>query len=353
MTFFKSQAHRIYVNLAQRRGEGVAKILSLFRFIDIWRAALKVVQAQLVKGKGTHLAGIGLFTFDVNGNPAFFPDPHVMRTFHLEPSRKPLKGTAQNKGIQFTSVDKAARKGAARRDVESVLSAVASTVVWALEHKVPSIMVQLGTLGDFVVGEGPGGDGPGAARLVGVRFDADFVKSITQTQHARAPPSLGLQLDRRRIKAETHGRLASIAGQHSLAMLRGGAPSPSSSDPRAAAARAGLGSRDGGGAGSGAIDARSAQLWLRTRLLARHGECVTRHLTHPQTNETCLLSSTTPSVRWVRDRARHTNPTPPIWNATDTRCATAGAFSRSWTTRTTARSRGRRWWRCSAAWASP
>ena len=78
---FFQESHKLYQVAAARRGDDSTRILSLIRSIDIWRSVCKVISQQIMRGRGTKIDGVGLFSLDVNNNPAFFPDPLFKRIY--------------------------------------------------------------------------------------------------------------------------------------------------------------------------------------------------------------------------------------------------------------------------------
>ena len=252
--------HRLYVERCRRARPPVKTkdILSLYSMIDIWRSVCKTIQWQMSRGKGTKIDGVGIFTLDVTGHPCFFPDPMFRRNYGLQPARQPIKGSTLNVPVQFTSVDKATKGGAPRDIVENVLAAIPNAIRWALDHDVPSLMLQVGNVGEFVIGDGPTGDSGESERLVGVRFNAEFVSQIHNSLSVKAPSGLGAQIEKRRRKREAESK------RQSQGMgLNGAAGGRRGGDARAVAASA----TDGvdGGKGQRAIEL------MRRKLFDRHG----------------------------------------------------------------------------------
>jgi hypothetical protein len=168
------ECHRLFKTTAIRQsGNPDIKVLSLFQMIDIWRSVCKVAEDQLCKGRGIKLEGFGTLTLDAKLSPAFFPEMFFEKTHGLPCNTRPMKGSTINQSLPYCSVDKATKGGALRDNVEKVMAAMASGVRWALDFDVPSLMLQLGGIGDFVVGEGPDGK-----RQVGVRFSGEFLAML-------------------------------------------------------------------------------------------------------------------------------------------------------------------------------
>ena len=145
--------------------------------------------------------------------------------YGLQPARKPIKGSTLNVPVQFTSVDKVTKGGARRDDVEEVLAAIPNAIRWALDHDVPSLMLQVGNVGEFVIGEGPAGDSGEAEHLVGVRFHSTFISEIHNSLSVKEPTGLAAQIEKRRRKREAESKRRSQGmGLGQGAGGRGGAP---------------------------------------------------------------------------------------------------------------------------------
>ena len=219
----------------------------------IWRSVGKMIRQQLARGKGTRVEGLGTFTLCVKGSPAFFPDPLFAKIYGLRPHRKPIKGSTLNSSVQFCLVDKLTRGGAPRDDVEQVLAAVPHTIRWALDHEVSSIMLQVGPVGDFVIGPGPGGgssssssassspdgkENKSRSEVVGVRFDAQFLDYIRHSMATKAPTGLGAQIDKRRRReaAESRRTVGGVTLDAAAGRAKGNATASSSSSAMSSSA---------------------------------------------------------------------------------------------------------------------
>ena len=251
------QCHRLYVEKCRRAKPPVKEknIINIYRMIDIWRSICKTIQSHLMRGKGTKIDGIGIFTLDVSGDPCFFPDPIFRRVYGLQPHRKPIKGSTLNVTVQFTSVDKITKGGAPRDEVEQVLAAIPYAIRWALDHSVSSLMLQVGNVGEFVIGEGPPGDSGELDMLIGVRLNADFVNELKTSNAVKLPSGLGGQIEKRRRKREADMKHNNLG----LGLDKRPGTRRQGQDPRSLAASA------TSGAGDQAIEL------MRKRLFGRHG----------------------------------------------------------------------------------
>jgi hypothetical protein len=233
-----------------------SQIISLFRMVDIWRAICKVIHIQLCKGKGTRVDGMGIFTLDINQDPAFFPDHMFHKCYNIIPNKNPIKSTNLIQAIQFVHVAKVTKGGATRDEIEKVLEIIALGIRYALDRDVPSFMLQVGHIGEFVIGEGADGKG----LFVGVRFDKDFLAAVKDSQTSKPQPSLGLQMEKRRRKIETQNKFEK-SNLEALGVL-----------DLSAGQR--LGEKAAAGkVGSNALveDTKKAQKYLRKKLFERHG----------------------------------------------------------------------------------
>ena len=111
---FYAQAHKLYLDRCKRAKPQVKDPISRMHMVSIWRGVGKTIEMQMAKGKGTKIDGIGIFTLDVAGNPAFFPDPLFYKIYGLCSHRKPIKGNTLNAPVQFMTVNKVVRGGALR-----------------------------------------------------------------------------------------------------------------------------------------------------------------------------------------------------------------------------------------------
>jgi hypothetical protein len=176
---FLQECHRIYNEKELRTGARPDHIISLFRMFDIFRAICEVIAAQLIRNKGTKIDGIGTITLDVSNDPCFFPDPMFEKCYDIKGNKRPIRGSVHNQSVQFTAVGAATREETARDDTERVLEMIANGLRWALDHDIPSLSLQLGFIGDLVVGESSGG-----SKVVGVRFSEELVSSVKEAHRA-------------------------------------------------------------------------------------------------------------------------------------------------------------------------
>lgn len=112
----------------------------------------------------------------------------------------------------------------------------------------------MGHIGEFVIGEGADGNG----LYVGVRFDQEFTSNVKDSQTSKPQPSLGLQMEKRRLKIETQNKFEK-SNLEALGVL-----------DLSAGQRKGVG---GGAEGGNAliIEGKQAQKYLRKKLFERHG----------------------------------------------------------------------------------
>ena len=79
-----------------------------------------------------------------------------------------------------------------RKDTEQVLEAIPNTIRWALDHEISSFAIQVGPVGEFVVGQGPANEITGVSEvIVGVRFNEDFLGLIAHARGTRRPMAGG------------------------------------------------------------------------------------------------------------------------------------------------------------------
>mmetsp|Transcript_15904 Transcript_15904/g.20635 ORF Transcript_15904/g.20635 Transcript_15904/m.20635 type:complete len:1035 (+) Transcript_15904:85-3189(+) len=202
---FLRESHKLYRETELRKliPTKESQILSLFRMVDIWRATSKVIHMQLCKGKGTKIDGIGVITLDVHSNPAFFPDNLFKKCYNVITNHPYIKGSSMTQSLPYVHIAKVTKGGASRDEIEKVIEIIAHGIRWALDRDITSLMLQVGHIGELVIGEGKDG---GKGMFIGLRFNKEFLKNVKDSQKVKLQPTLGLQMEKRRLKLETEKR---------------------------------------------------------------------------------------------------------------------------------------------------